>query len=406
MRTLIVFSHLRWDFVFQRPQHLLSRLAREYRVLFIEEPVQGMRSPYLERLAPCENVEVLRPRVTGALPGFDDSHFEEVGDLLTQYLDDFSISDYAVWFYTPMAWPLLAWLHPNAVIYDCMDELSAFLNAPPQLIERERKLLARADVVFTGGPSLYEAKRRMSGNVHCVPSAVDGKHFAQMSCTVSEKVAALIDHVPGPQLGFFGVIDERLDIALLTALADARPEWQFMLVGPVVKIHLTDLPMRPNLHWLGQQSYETLPQFMQKWDVCLLPFALNDSTRFISPTKTLEYMAAGKPIVSSPIRDVVLLYGDSVHIAQGVQAFVDACEACLHEAQAATQRRRLLMHDHVNRATWDGAARLIQREVEHAVASQSRNGEPRAATGRNVRPAGVAPSSVQPLHAGAMVAGQ
>ncbi len=178
MQTLLVFSHLRWDFVYQRPQHLLSRLAKHYRVLFFEEPVRGNQTPFLQRLAPCANVEVLRPHTTVDAVGFHDDQLPELKHLLAEYLNDFSIDDYCVWFYTPMALPLLAELTPQAVIYDCMDELSAFKNAPRQMIQREKALLKRAQLVLTGGPSLYEAKRQLHKNVHCFPSAVDAEHFS------------------------------------------------------------------------------------------------------------------------------------------------------------------------------------------------------------------------------------
>ena len=309
MQTLLVFSHLRWDFVYQRPQHLLSRLAKHYRVLFFEEPVRGNQTPYLQRLAPCPNVEVLRPHTTVDAVGFHDDQLPELKHLLAEYLSDFSIDDYLVWFYTPMALPLLAELTPQAVIYDCMDELSAFKNAPRQMIQREKALLKRAQLVLTGGPSLYEAKRRLHSAVRCFPSAVDAEHFSPRApaantsspgvssphvtmpvmstppaispLTVSdrkrspfkedaERLHASIAH---PRLGFFGVIDERFDAELITAIADAAPNWQLVMVGPVVKIDPSSLPQRANVHWLGQQPYEVLPHLVAEWDVCLLPFA-------------------------------------------------------------------------------------------------------------------------------------
>ena len=216
MQTLIVFSHLRWDFVYQRPQHLLSRLARDFRVLFFEEPVRGNLTPFLERLSPCRNVEVLRPHTTVDAGGFHDEQLPELQPLLVEYLRDFGIDDYIAWFYTPMALPLLSGLAPRAVIYDCMDELSAFRNAPRQMLQRESALLKRADLVLTGGPSLYEAKRSLHENVHCFPSAVDVEHYAPRAQRDADPVAArLLADIPVPRLGFFGVIDERFDLDLL-----------------------------------------------------------------------------------------------------------------------------------------------------------------------------------------------
>jgi glycosyltransferase involved in cell wall biosynthesis len=373
MQTLIVFSHLRWDFVYQRPQHLLSRLARDYRILFFEEPVRGNLTPYFERLSPAANVEVLRPHTTVSAPGFHDDQLPELRALLAEYLADFRITDYLVWFYTPMALPLLAELAPRAVIYDCMDELSAFRGAPRQMVQRESALLKRAQLVLTGGPSLYEAKRGLHPDVHCFPSAVAAEHFAPVAGGRAADTGAqrLLRVVPRPRLGFFGVIDERLDTDVVAALADADPRWQIVMVGPVVKIDPAHLPQRPNIHWLGQQPYERLPHLVDGWDVCLLPFALNQSTRFISPTKTLEYMAAEKPIVSTPIRDVVRLYGDSVAIAAHRQAFVEACRAALAESAADRDARVERMRAHVARISWDRTADAI-RELIARLADERR----------------------------------
>ena len=369
MQTLIVFSHLRWDFVYQRPQHLLSRLAKHYRVLFFEEPVQGKQTPFLERFAPCANVEVLRPHTTINAVGFHDDQLPELKPLLAEYLQDFSITDYLVWFYTPMALPLLADLTPRAVIYDCMDELSAFKDAPRQMVQRETALMKRAQLVLTGGPSLYEVKRELHANVRCFPSAVDAEHFtpyptAQKENSRQLEADRLHATIACPRLGFFGVIDERFDAALITALADGAPDCQLVIVGPIVKIDPASLPKRANVHWLGQQSYEVLPHLVAQWDVCLLPFARNESTRFISPTKTLEYMAAEKPIVSTPIHDVKSLYGDSVAVASTEAEFISACKAALHEDAIARGGRIERMRMHVRQCTWDRTARAIHAELE------------------------------------------
>ena len=296
MGHLIVFSHLRWDFVYQRPQHLLSRLARWYHILFVEEPMFQEGPAHLERSTPLVNVDVLRPGTPLNQAGFHDAQLPILGRLVLEYLAAENIDDYAVWFYTPLPVPLLTALRPRAVIYDCMDELSAFKDAPWQTREREIALLAAAQLVLTGGPSLYEAKRLQHPNVLCLPSAVDARHFspehARSDAAGMQRAHELQGTIEQPRLGFFGVIDERLDTRLVAELADADPAWHIIMVGPVVKIRLDELPQRPNLHWLGKQPYELLPQLVAGWDVCLLPFALNESTRFISPTKTLEYMAA------------------------------------------------------------------------------------------------------------------
>jgi protoporphyrinogen oxidase/glycosyltransferase involved in cell wall biosynthesis len=408
MQTLIVFSHLRWDFVYQRPQHLLSRLARRYRVLFFEEPVRGNLTPFLERFSPCHNVEVLRPHTTVDAAGFHDAQLPELQPLLLEYLQDFGIDDYIAWFYTPMALPLLAQLAPRAVVYDCMDELSAFKFAPRQMLQRESALLKRADLVLTGGPSLFEAKRGLHRNVHCLPSAVDAEHYAPGTPRGDDPEAQrLLAGVPRPRLGYFGVIDERFDIDLLRALAAAGDGWQIVLAGPVVKIDHSELPHAASIHWLGQQPYERLPHLVAQWDVCLLPFALNASTRFISPTKTLEYMAAEKPIVSTPVHDVLKLYGDAVEIAAGPEAFIAACRAALAESDESRIARIARMRGHVERTTWNAAARTVERELdtllaqasvrEHARTVGEAPARPPAGERLRVHSGGKAPASAVPV---------
>ena len=362
MPTIIVFSHLRWNFVYQRPQHLLSRLAKHYQIIFMEEPVPN-GADYIEHLTPATNVEVLRPHVTSTMAGFHDDHLPVLQSYLADFIHERGIDDYLVWFYTPMALPLASGLAPRAIIYDCMDELSAFLHAPRQLIQRENALYQVADLVLAGGPSLYRSKRERHGNVHCFSSSVDAAHFASFAPDDAGDHRAQAG-LPHPRLGYCGVIDERIDLNLIAALADAHPEWQLVMVGPVVKIGQDALPRRGNIHWLGQQSYDDLPRFMAGWDVCLLPFALNDATRFISPTKTLEYMAAGKPSVSTRIRDVVEPYGHVVAIADTAAEFIQACEALLAEPEAHASNRRAQMQGIVAATSWDATADAIEAQIQ------------------------------------------
>jgi len=361
--ALIVFSHLRWDFVYQRPQQLLSRLARRMPVVFIEEPMPDASAPVLEVMHPEANVCVLRPHVTSHGCGFQDAHTDQVQSLVQTYLQENTIDRYWLWFYTPMALPLASHLQPIGVVYDCMDELSAFRFAPPELLQRERDLLAQADLVFTGGHSLYEAKRSRHPNVHCFPSSVDAAHFGRAALPGLPEHAAQA-HVPRPRLGYFGVIDERIDLDLVAALADAHAHWQLVMVGPVVKIDPAGLPQRPNLHWLGQRDYAELPQLVAGWDVCLMPFALNESTRFISPTKTLEYLAAGRPVVSTPIRDVAGPYAGIVAIADTPQAFVAACEAALARTPQDQAREALVTQKLLACTSWDGTATAMAELME------------------------------------------
>lgn len=364
--ALIVFSHLRWNFVFQRPQHLLTRLAQQRRVYFFEEPERTDGEPRLDIDSPAHNVYVCRPRTNVAAVGFHDDQLPVLQELLAGLVAGEGLEDYAVWFYSPMALPLARDLRPTAVVYDCMDELAAFMHAPKQLLQRESALLKAADVVFTGGPSLQRAKQDRHPAVHCFPSSVDAAHFAAGADASNDH--PLQSALPHPRVGYFGVVDERLDLDLLAHVADARPEWQIVIVGPVAKIDPASLPRRPNVHYLGQQSYGDLPRFVAGWDVCLLPFACNEATRYISPTKTLEYMAAGKPIVSTPIVDVAEPHGDVVAIAGDADAFVRACDAAL--AQDARDRADLeqRMRARVAGTSWDETARrmdAILRGIAH-----------------------------------------
>ena len=365
MSTLVVFSHLRWDFVFQRPQHLMTRFAQHEKIIFIEEPVFDAGPSFVEKLDPCPNVRVFRPHTSVAAGGFHEDQLAVLPALLSNALKAEVLDDYCVWFYTPMALPLLHILKPRAVIYDCMDELSAFSGAPSQLGQRERALLKVADLVFTGGPSLYESKRSHHPSVHCFPSAVDANHFASGS-NPDNAHPALAD-LGHPRLGFFGVLDERLDIALLDAIAQARPHWNICMVGPVVKIDPTQLPRRNNIHYYGQRPYAELPSFLAGWDVCLMPFALNEATRYISPTKTLEYMAAERPIVSTPIADVVLLYGNLVEIARTPAEFIEACERALNETPQACSVRRRAMQKSIVGLSWDNTANAMTKLIEETV---------------------------------------
>ena len=361
MSTIVVFSHLRWNFVYQRPQHLLSRLARDYRIIFVEEPMTQSSGNFLEHISACSGVEVLRPHITGSDTGFDDGNIEFLHEMVAGYLRQNRIADYAIWLYTPMALPIAKRLAPCAMIYDCMDELSAFKNASPHLIHRENELFDVADIVFTGGPSLYESKRTRHHNVHCFPSSVDAAHFAPPKVEIDDHEAQ--HAIAFPRVGYYGVIDERIDIDLIAALADARPDWQVVMVGPVVKIDPETLPRRDNIHWLGQRNYEDLPRLVRTWDVCMMPFALNESTRFISPTKTLEYMAAERPAVSTPIKDVVDPYKHVVRIAYSHEEFITACAATMAESETERATRIRAMRSIIAQTSWDKTAYSMSKLI-------------------------------------------
>ncbi|AKD54318.1 glycosyltransferase family 1 protein [Spirosoma radiotolerans] len=328
---LICFSHLRWNFVYQRPQHLLGRAAKNYKVWFIEEPIWS-DTLHMSICQQTDRLTVLIPHLPhGTKP-------EEAIQLQRQLLDEFMASErihsFIAWYYTPMALLFSDHLKPALTVYDCMDELSAFWGAPAQLLEKEKQLIQQAEIMFTGGYSLYEAKRNRHPYVFAFPSSIDFAHFA--SARKPQPDPADQRTLPNPRIGFSGVIDERFDYKLLTELADRRPEWQFILLGPIVKIDRALLPNKPNVHYLGMKAYKELPAYFSNWDVAMLPFALNESTKFISPTKTPEYLAAGLPVVSTPIRDVIRMYGSKefVQIADSAQAFETAIEQALANRKA------------------------------------------------------------------------
>ncbi len=368
---LLCFSHLRWHFVTQRPQHLLTRAARTRRVFFWEEPWwdaddNGDGTPTLEVMREGDNLLVLRPHLPRA--GNAD---EMLRKLLSDFMEDQHITRFVRWYYTPMMLSFTSHLAAEATIYDCMDELSGFLFAPPELQQREQQLFAASDVVFTGGMSLYEAKRKQHANVHAFPSSIDAAHFAQAKSLKDDAPEQAA--IPHPRAGFFGVLDERFDHALMAEVARLRPNIHFIFLGPVVKIDPAILPQAENIHYLGGKSYAELPQYLAGWDVALIPFALNESTRFISPTKTPEYLAAGKPVVSTPIHDVVSGYGNPglVAIAHNAEEFAAALDQALEPPTQAWQQAVAVKLSTTSwDRTWDAMSQEIDRVLNPRASAQ------------------------------------
>ncbi len=374
----LCFSHLRWAFVFQRPQHLMSLFAADNPVLFWEEPIDSEDGDIGLDLTPVAPfITVATPRLPRGLSA--EAANEALRALLDRQLADIS-RPLLRWYYTPMMLAFSRHLEADCTIYDCMDELANFRFAPPELAGLERELFATADLVFTGGYSLYEAKRDAHPSVHPFPSSVDVAHFARARDIVDAPVDQ--GRLTGPKLGFYGVIDERMDIELLDALAAARPDWTFVMLGPVVKIDPAQLPQRDNIAWLGPKSYDLLPAYAADWDVALMPFAINESTRFISPTKTPEYLAAGLPVVSTPIVDVERHYGalDAVEIADGPAAFLAACERALVRSNVAGLAWREAADEALAGQSWHAVAEAMRALIDEAVTARiearSRSGAP------------------------------
>ncbi len=330
-QDLLVFSHLRWDFVFQRPHHLITRFARSNRrVYFIEEPYMTETSvPIYHKMNREPGVQLIVPHLPNS--STQQEVWENLAQLVNQLIAQEEIENFTSWYYTPMALPFTRHLEPSTVVFDCMDELSAFKNAPKHLIQLEAELIELADVVFTGGYSLYEAKQHRHHNIHPFPSSIDTEHFKKARMEIDPEDQK---NIPHPRLGFFGVIDERMDLDLMDRMARLRPDWHFVMIGPVVKIDPEDLPRLANIHYLGKKDYQALPKYLSGWDLALLPFARNESTRFISPTKTPEYLAAGRPVVSTSIQDVIRPYGEQglVFIADTPEEFIACAEKAMVHA--------------------------------------------------------------------------
>jgi UDP-galactopyranose mutase len=382
---LLVFSHLRWDFVFQRPQHLLSRHAKYRRVFYFEEPVFGMTEvPRLHLRETSENVLVVIPYVPTDI---EPSKMEAaLIDLVDELIYEEELIDYTIWYYTPMAVGFTRHLEPSAIIFDCMDELSLFKGAPHRLIELEAELMELADLVFTGGQSLYEAKKSLHHNIHPFPSSIDYNHFAQGRLKLVEPDEQV--HIPHPRIGFYGVIDERFDCELLKQIADLKPNYHFIIIGPVVKIDPRILPRQSNIHYLGKKDYHALPLYLAGWDCAIMPFALNEATKFISPTKTPEYLAAGKPVVSTSIRDVIFPYQNYnlVHIADTAGEFIIAIENALNERKNPEWLDRVdhYLRDH----SWDYTFEKMA-SLEKMITSPNKNSETKIFKSESMNVSGV-----------------
>jgi UDP-galactopyranose mutase len=347
---LVAFSHLRWGFVWQRPQHLLTRFAREMPVVVVEEPEYHLQGAdvHVRRDHGVTVVTPLLPRAKEKY-GFGNHVNEEIARLVEPFVRPGT--DPILWYYTPMALGAEpATVRPRLTVYDAMDDLASFRAAPPELRIREARLLSKVDLVFTGGPTLYRQRRDLHPAVHCFPSGVEAAHFAS---TAKATPPEGLTHQRRPILGYYGVIDERLDLALLAEIADLRPNWTIALIGPVAKIDETTIPVRPNIVRFGQQAYDDLPAFLASFDVALMPFARNEATRAISPTKTLEYLAGGKPVVSTPIADVITLYGDVVQIAANGKEFIAATETVLNRTSDADRQWRARTARLVAANDWD-----------------------------------------------------
>lgn len=348
--NLICFSHLRWNFVYQRPQHILSRFSSHYVTYYVEEYIIDDQEDGYDIYQTKENVWIVTPHLNKAFYAEIDKD-ARISKIINGLFKQKRIYNYIFWYYTPMALAFTKCFNPRLTIYDCMDELSAFKFAPQALKTLEQELLDKADIVFTGGNSLYEAKKNQHHNIFSFPSSIDKTHFMDARRNIQQYHDQI--NIPYPRLGFFGVIDERFDIDLIQQVATLKPDWQIVLIGPVVKIDPAILPKNSNIHYLGGKSYQELPAYLCGWDISLIPFAINESTKYISPTKTPEYLAAGKPVISSAIRDVVNPYGDNnlVHIVSDAAEFIEKAtqELALKDKSEWLER----VDDYLEGISWD-----------------------------------------------------
>jgi glycosyltransferase involved in cell wall biosynthesis len=371
---IIVLSHLGWDWVWQRPQQFHSRLSQTHPVLFVEAPIasQELKASRvtLREISDYPNIVVLQIEMPAARMSDSAWMDAERRRLVQSVLEGplgRSFENPVLWFYDPMAVNAFAGhMDEQAVVYDCMDELSKFKGAPPELVRRESELLSIADVVFAGGPKMAKSKRRFNANCYSFGCGVDIKHFRK-SRHARTKVARDVAHFTGPVLGYVGVVDERVDYDLLAKLADYNPGWNVAVVGPSIKVDPADFPKRANLHFLGGRDYSQLPTYAKAFDVCMMPFAKNEATEFINPTKALEYMATGTPIVSTDVEDVVLQFSHVVSIATTHEEFIAACEQSIEQPDVARIRAGIEM---AKNNSWESIVAQLEKHVEDVLTSQ------------------------------------
>jgi glycosyltransferase involved in cell wall biosynthesis len=371
---IIVHSHLGWDWVWQRPQQFLSRFSRRHQILFVEGPLPSdeVTAPAVEmrEVTQYPNITVLRMKMPTARwadgAWVDKERRRLVLEVLAGPLG-FRFREPVQWFYDPMAVTAFAGhMDERAIVFDCMDQLSQFKGAPKELLRRERELLSIADVVFAGGPKIGRDKIKFNANTHSYGCGVDVNHFGK-ACLRSTPVPADVASLDGPIFGFFGVVDERMDYELVAALADDQKDGHVVIIGPHTKIDADRLPQRPNLHWLGGRDYSQLPAYVKKFDVCLMPFAINEATEYINPTKALEYMATGRPIVSTAVEDVVLQFSSVVDIAESREEFLAKCRQAVREPNAAAIRRgRKLARNN----SWESIVEAMHGHIEDVLSDK------------------------------------
>ena len=393
--TLLYLAHLNWDHVWQRPQQLMSRFAERCRVVYIDPPVrvEGSGQPVLWEQQSPTGVRVLRPIFGEKLIDEDEANYQALWLKLLPETLALAGPNTVLWVSSPRADYLVEAALPSVrtAVYDCMDDLASFLDGAEDLREREQKLIQSVDLLFTGGRSMYEARKHLHPRAYCFPSGVDVAHFRATTDPATQEPAAIAD-LSRPRLGYFGVLDERIDWELIAAVAQRRPDWQWTLVGPTAKIDPDALPAAPNIHYLGQQQYADLPGFLKGFDVATMPFALNQATKFISPTKTPEYLAGGKQVISTSVADVVASYSGIVRIADGPDQWIEAVEQTLAASETDRKQRLDRAADILAVSSWDGIAeRMWSLVVERLAASPQPSAISRQVSTISRQPSAAAP---------------
>jgi glycosyltransferase involved in cell wall biosynthesis len=353
---LVFFGSVAWGYTFQRSQQLASRLAREARVLYVD-PL-GLRNPRLRDLGrlraaasaahPPEGLTILgRPLL--ASPFHDRLSDRRNARLLRDAIGLWGPRD-AVFLLSLPSRPAMAAarsLGPRLLAYDCHDDYSLFHGGSPRIRADEERLVHEADLVFASAAAIAERLRAMGARPVLVPNAADVAHFSALG-----EPPADVAGLPRPRIGFVGEIGPWFDADAVASAARLRPDWAFVLVGPATGAPIGPLRSLPNVHLLGRRPYAALPGYLGAFDCCLLPFREGPLTEAVSPIKVYEYLASGRPVVSTPLPEVARL-GDLVTIVPGPD-LARGIEAALRDGGRAAERRRFARAN-----TWDDRVRTI-----------------------------------------------
>ena len=390
-RTAIVFiSTHPFAGLWQRPQQIAVRLAKSYSILYFWPRYASdlaRRRGNSQQVEPesALSVRLVSPLLLPferAIPAACRTNLGTVKSIISHRLwaEGFATAP-ILWFYAPRFAPLLDSLEHSAVVYDIMDEHSAFSFARRDMRELEARLLRDADLVFAGTNTLAERKREFAPQVRYLPCGVEFEHFSAAAAK-NLHVPPVLSGVSGPVIGYFGAVDDRLDFDMLLAAAMRHPDWTILLAGPwLATKSRAEVQSQPNILMPGLVPYAELPAYLARFDVAVLPFVLNELTMHIHPTKVLEYLASRTPVVSTPIPDVVKFYSGIVKIASTPDEFIAAVENLLNTPDADAVERGYQM---ARASSWDALVESMRVDLEKAVGKHKTPKEPRPATDAQV----------------------